>query len=124
MSKDSPAKYEDIRVANATLDAAEDRIKQLEKELRSATGAPPKAARPRVTCSHCNGTGRVELANEQMATFSLFTRGVEICGIDVALRLNIAHTAACNRLVDLARHELLTVIRREGRKVYYRRSAA
>lgn len=39
MSKHSPSKYENLEVANATLDAAEDRIELLEAQLRQSKKA-------------------------------------------------------------------------------------
>lgn len=56
-----------------------------------------------------------------MNTLALFAYGQELCGADVARKLGIQNTAACNRLADLADHNYL-LRRLSGRRAYYRKN--
>jgi len=55
----------------------------------------------KVKCVRCEGTGEVSLSPVMEETLALFAGGRLWTAADIAQKLDIAHSAACNRLTDL-----------------------
>ncbi len=75
---------------------------------------------PHVRCAQCNGTGRLPLTGEYLATYlRLACLGREATGAELGRLLGTTGSAMCNRLVALERLGLATS-RRFGQKRLYR----
>jgi Mn-dependent DtxR family transcriptional regulator len=79
---------------------------------------PPKP--PTLPCSHCKGTGRIELTGEYLETLNrLRELGKEMSGAELAKDMGIQPTAMNNRLSRIEQHGLIQS-RRWGRSRLFR----